>query len=192
MSDRVRVTGGRFRGRQVPVGPRVRPTEGRVREALFSIWQPRLGGAVVLDLFAGSGVVALESLGRGAERVVLVEGDPRIARDLRSTLAGFAGKGEAVLLRGRLPAALAVVREKNPEGFDLAFADPPYAFRGYESLADQAAALLRPGGELAIEHSVRTAIDPARLECAELVDQRDYGETRLSFFRPRVEAQATS
>lgn len=184
MSGRVRVTGGRFGGRHLPVGPRVRPTEGRVREALFSIWQDRVPGAVVLDLFAGSGVVSLEALGRGAARVVLVEGDPRVARDLRSTLASLTSKREAIVLRGRLPAALDAVAEKNPGGFDLVFADPPYAFGDHEGLAERAAPLLRPGGELVLEHSARRPLDPARFGRLGIVDERDYGESRLTFLRP--------
>ena len=155
-----------------------------MREALFSIWQERLPGARVLDLFAGSGAVAVEALGRGAGRVVLVEADPRIARTLRSTLAPLASRREAIVLRGRLPAAFDAVRERNPEGFDLVFADPPYAFEGHEALAERAAALLRPGGEIVVEHSSRRALDAAALEVLELVDERDYGESRLTFLRP--------
>ena len=181
-AGQVRITGGRFRGRQLSVGSKVRPTEGRVREALFSIWQSRIDGAVVLDLFAGSGAVALEALGRGAERVVLVESDARISRSLRTSLAEMASKQEAIVLRGRLPAALDAVAEKNPHGFDLVFADPPYAFADYETLAERVMPLLRPDGQLAIEHSARRAIDETRLQDARLVDVRDYGETRISFF----------
>ena len=64
MKPGVRITGGEFRGRGLAVPPGARPTEGRVREALFSIWNDRIEGARVLDLFAGSGVVGLEALGR--------------------------------------------------------------------------------------------------------------------------------
>ena len=62
----VRISGGELRGRVLEVAPGVRPTEGRVREALFSIWQDRLPDAKFLDLFAGSGAVGLEALSRGA------------------------------------------------------------------------------------------------------------------------------
>src|SRR6185436_4144983 len=73
----VRVTGGEHRGRGLAVPPGARPTEGRVREALFSIWSDRLEGARVLDLFAGSGVVGLEALGRGALSALAVDGNLR-------------------------------------------------------------------------------------------------------------------
>jgi 16S rRNA (guanine966-N2)-methyltransferase len=69
----VRIAGGRHRGRLIRVPAEVRPTSGRVREALFSIWMERLTGAKLLDLFAGAGVIALEALSRGAAEVACVD-----------------------------------------------------------------------------------------------------------------------
>ena len=71
----MRIIAGQWRGRRlrVPPGEQVRPTQGKVREALFARLGERVPGAVVLDLFAGSGALGLEALSRGAESVTFVE-----------------------------------------------------------------------------------------------------------------------
>lgn len=183
---RVRVTGGLHKGRLLAVPPQARPTEGRVREALFSIWhEPLAEGARVLDLFAGSGVVGLEAAGRGALRVVCVDWDKRSFPVLQSNRDRL----EEALVELRvleLPSGLAELAEREGKVFDLVFADPPYRFSGYASLLAAVAPLLAPGAEVAIEHSARASV-PAEvpIEGARLVrvDQRRYGESALSFYR---------
>ena len=123
----IRLSGGRFRGRRLRVPHGVRPTEGRVREALFSIWQGELPESRFLDLFAGSGAVGLEALGRGASAVVLVEGDPRVERAADVNAGSLAAARAVRGYRMRLPAGLAVLREREAP-FDLVFADPPVRF----------------------------------------------------------------
>src|SRR4030095_13507089 len=93
MTD-LRLSGGVYRGRRLRVPAGVRPTEGRLREALFSIWQHEIEGARFLDLFAGAGGVGLEAVGRGAARAVLVEEDPRALRTLKENVAAL-GAAEA-------------------------------------------------------------------------------------------------
>ena len=77
----LRIIGGRHRGRRLkfPAGVEIRPTPDRVRETLFNWLQPRMHGARVLDLFAGSGALGLEALSRGAAHVTVVERDRRAA-----------------------------------------------------------------------------------------------------------------
>ena len=77
----LRIIGGRHRGRRLrfPAGVEIRPTPDRVRETLFNWLQPRIAGARVLDLFAGSGALGLEALSRGAAHVTFVEQDRRAA-----------------------------------------------------------------------------------------------------------------
>ena len=131
MKPGVRVTGGAFRGRGLAVPPGARPTEGRVREALFSIWSDRIENARVLDLFAGSGVVGLEAVGRGALSALAVDGDLRAVKILEANAALLKDKGIKVR-RLTLPAGLS--RLTGP--FDLVFADPPYAARVVPDLLD--------------------------------------------------------
>jgi 16S rRNA (guanine966-N2)-methyltransferase len=127
-----------------PKGTRTRPTADRVKESLFAALGPdRLLGAVVLDCYAGSGALAIESLSRGAARAMLVDRDPlavdAIRRNLRST--GFAERarvqrrGVGSVVRGAPP----------PESpFDLVFCDPPYD-QPAGKLAGVIAALAEPG-----------------------------------------------
>jgi 16S rRNA (guanine(966)-N(2))-methyltransferase RsmD len=181
----LRIGAGALRGRVVAVPPGARPTEGRVREALFSIWGERLAGARFLDLFAGSGAVGIEAASRGARSVVCVEEDPRAVRTLRRNLAALGpavGEGRVAARRLPLPRGLAQLAEAGEPPFDLIFADPPYAFTGYPQLLERLAPLLAAGGEAAVEHSARAPL-PERAGALARADERRYGETALSFYR---------
>ncbi|MDR1798475.1 MAG: RsmD family RNA methyltransferase, partial [Bifidobacteriaceae bacterium] len=130
-----RIIAGSARGREVKVPPRgTRPTSARVREALFSLLEARLGGPggweglAVLDLYAGSGALGLEAASRGAARVVLVDSS-RAAAGVAQANAGALGlagvvsvlavKVEAVAAGASLPGL--------DQSFDVVFLDPPYA-----------------------------------------------------------------
>ncbi len=148
-----------------------------MREALFSIWQPRIESCRFLDLFAGSGTVGIEAISRGARRVVFVEGSPRVLETLRRN-AGELAPEIAQVRRARLPAGLDRLAG---ERFDLIFADPPYAFSDHGALLERMRGRLAGGGEMAIEHSARLDLDP--LEPWLRRDRRRYGDSCLSFFR---------
>ncbi|HTQ81342.1 MAG TPA: 16S rRNA (guanine(966)-N(2))-methyltransferase RsmD [Thermoanaerobaculia bacterium] len=182
MKPGVRVTGGELRGRGLTVPPGARPTESRVREALFSIWGERIAGASFLDLFAGSGVVGIEARSRGARSVLAVDSEPRTLKVLEKNLAPLGVTGFAVR-RLALPGGLArLAAEAGP--FDLAFADPPYAFAEYGPLLGAIPPLLASAAELVIEHSSRTEL-PEEAGSLQRTDLRRYGESSLSFYRPR-------
>ena len=120
----MRIVAGKWRGRRIDapeVG--VRPTGDRVREAWMSIVNPWLGGARVLDLFAGSGALGLEALSRGADVVDFVEQSPKSLAALRAN-ADLLGAGpEAVIHRAD---AMRFAAELPAHAYDVAFADPPY------------------------------------------------------------------
>jgi 16S rRNA (guanine(966)-N(2))-methyltransferase RsmD len=184
----IRLAGGRFRGRRLRVPHGVRPSEGRVREALFSIWQKELAGSRFLDLFAGSGAVGLEALGRGAAAVVLVEGDPRVHRTVEENAKTLGASPALRAYRMRLPAGLAVLRGRELP-FDLVFADPPYGFDRLAALLEGAADLLAGGGSLCLEHSARDPL-PTPPDVLEAEGTRTYGESCLSFYRRRAPGAA--
>jgi 16S rRNA (guanine966-N2)-methyltransferase len=124
----------------------LRPTPDRVRETLFNWLGQRLDGLAVLDLFAGSGVLAFEALSRGASRAVLVERDRQSAAALR-TAARELGASAAEVVQGDALAFLA----RDGERFDVAFVDPPYA-SGLASRALAAhSARMKPGGRVYVE-----------------------------------------
>jgi len=120
----LRIIGGRWRGRRLPVPPNasLRPTPDRVRETLFNWLAPFIQGAHCLDLFAGTGALGLEALSRGAARCTFVEHDRRLADAIRAHLRVLdCADGEVVCGDG----VTALARLSGP--FDIAFLDPPFA-----------------------------------------------------------------
>lgn len=153
----MRVVAGAAGGRRLvaPPGAGTRPTADRVKEALFSSLQPLLGGARVLDLYAGSGALGIEALSRGAARVVFVEHDPAALAVLRDNLATVGLPGGEV----RSTDVLTAVRA-TPAGqtFDLVLADPPYALetRHLAPVLEAVIGVLDDGGHLVVERGVHS------------------------------------
>jgi 16S rRNA (guanine966-N2)-methyltransferase len=179
-----RIIAGTARGRQLraPEGRDTRPTSDRVREALFSRLEHQgwLDGTRVLDLYAGSGALGLESVSRGAAAALLVEHDAATARMVRRNVEATRLSGVRVLA-DRVERALS---RPPDEPFDLVFLDPPY------SLADQAVnralGLLVDGGWLA-EHATvvvergRRSPEPDWPAGLVSAGDRSYGTTHLYF-----------
>jgi len=174
-----RIIAGVARGRRLaaPRGLGTRPTSEKVRAAVFNLLGQFFEGGVVLDLYAGTGALALEALSRGCERAVCVEGDRKAAEVLRQN-AETCGFGDRVVVMdtavdralGRLPA----------DGFDLVFIDPPYA-AGPEGALTVVGALIRAGGRVVAEHSFR-APPGDRFGPLQLADRRSYGDTGVSIY----------
>jgi len=135
----LRIVGGRHRGRRLrfPAGVEIRPTPDRVRETLFNWLQPRMAGARVLDLFAGSGALGLEALSRGAQSVTFVERDRRAAAAIDSVLQEWGESAGTVVCAD----ALAWLASASAP-FDIVFVDPPY---DGDLLADSATRLTAHG-----------------------------------------------
>jgi 16S rRNA (guanine966-N2)-methyltransferase len=138
-----RVGADRLGGRRLKAvpGSGTRPTSDRVREALFSVLGDRVAGARVLDLFAGTGALAIEALSRGAREAVLVEQAARAVTVIRDNLAALDLGDVAAVRRTRAETWL---RGQRDGPFDLAFLDPPYAIP-VGLLAGLLAGLARPG-----------------------------------------------
>lgn len=195
----MRITGGNLRGRILKVpSAEVRPTQDRVREALFSSLQCRIAGARFLDLFAGSGAVGMEALSRGAASVCWVESSLRVFKILQSNLAKLAGDydDEAKLcLRSDV---FAFMRKGTAGGtYDIIFADPPYCKKGRRSdipspsqllNAIIASGILAPDGLLVLEQG---ADEPLPEHSGwELTRDKRYGGTRLRVFRLNKELES--
>lgn len=134
----MRVIAGTHGGRplRAPAGSTTRPTADRVREAIFDILQSMLNldGALVLDLFAGSGAMGIEALSRGARLATFVEHDRRALVALRENLAALGLDGRARVVHAEALGWLAGQRSVARESFDLALCDPPYRFEDWEAL----------------------------------------------------------
>jgi len=127
-----RIIAGELGGRRLrtPPGEHTRPTSDRVREALFSRVESLLGdlaGAVVLDLYAGSGAVGLEAVSRGAARALLVERDRLAIEAVRTNIAALGVSERARVVSDRVERLLSRAAAEDEGAADLVFADPPYA-----------------------------------------------------------------
>jgi 16S rRNA (guanine966-N2)-methyltransferase len=177
----VRVIAGELGGQRLvaPRGWKVRPTSDRVREAIFSALGAKVTGARVLDLYCGTGALAIEALSRGAAHATLVD------RDTRAAL----GNVEHLGLRDRVELVRADVsswlvgRPTDPDAprFDLVFVDAPYrlADRVGQELNTHLSRLLAVGGRAIVESG---AGRPLRLESLQRLRQRRYGGTDVSFY----------
>jgi 16S rRNA (guanine966-N2)-methyltransferase len=173
----VRVVAGDYKGRRLsaPRGLDVRPTSDRVREALFSILGD-ISGLRVLDLFAGSGALAIEALSRGAASATLVENHRAALDAIRANVAPLEG-ADAEVVRAEALAWLG--GRRGP--YDLVFLDPPYseARKLAGPLSEKLPAALSPNALIVSESDKR---DPLVLDFP-LEDERAYGHTRIAIHR---------
>jgi 16S rRNA (guanine966-N2)-methyltransferase len=142
-ANRVRIIGGQFRGRVVrfPPEPGLRPTPDRVRETLFNWLGQDLEGQSTLEPFAGTGVLSLEALSRGAVRAVAVDRNRTLIHALRATARTFGANGlEAEVAEAR------AFMEQDTRRYDVVFLDPPFASDPWRWLLPAASALLAPAG----------------------------------------------
>ena len=129
----MRVTSGEFGGRKLvtPPGLTTRPTTDRVRQAVFNSLTHggMLDGAVVADLYAGSGALGIEALSRGAERAIFVERDRSALEALRENIAALGIAERSTIVASDVLAWVPAMR-----GIDIAFIDPPYTFDAWDRL----------------------------------------------------------
>ncbi len=170
----MRVVGGRWGGRRLvaPAGRGVRPTSDRVREAVFAILGP-LDGAVVLDLFAGSGALGVEALSRGAASATFVERSPVALRAIRANLEAVGARADV-----RARDARAFLRDARAAGgaYDLIFLDPPYRDAAGLGPVLDLSPLLAPGGRVVSESDRRAPLELPELA---VIDERRYGDTLI-------------
>ncbi|MCO8127017.1 16S rRNA (guanine(966)-N(2))-methyltransferase RsmD [Acidimicrobiia bacterium EGI L10123] len=180
----MRVVAGSVRGRRIsaPPGTDTRPTTDRVREAMFNALGSlgAVDGAVVADLFAGSGALGIEALSRGAASAHFVESDRRAVAVIEENLATLGLDDRGVVLRRPVEVAL----DDLPVPLDLVLADPPYAFDGWAALLADLATRLADDGLVVIESGRAVDLPPGW----ERVRERTYGGTVVLFARPEPPA----
>jgi 16S rRNA (guanine(966)-N(2))-methyltransferase RsmD len=182
----MRIIAGEFKGQRLvaPKGWKVRPTSDRVREAVFSALGDRVEGARVLDLYCGTGALAIEALSRGAASAVLVDQDTRPALGNVQRL----GLGDRVeLVRADIGRWLSQVSASAGAGkFDLVFVDAPYRLADPVSrhLSRHLPLLLAPNGRAVIESGARR---PLRIDSLEPLRQRRYGAADVTIYGEAAE-----
>jgi 16S rRNA (guanine966-N2)-methyltransferase len=177
----VRVIAGSHGGERLraPRGRHTRPTSDRVREAVFSILGS-VEGAAVLDLFAGSGALAIEAISRGAACATLIDSAPAAIAAIRANLAALGLDAE--VHRRRALEYLATARAGSRQ-YDLVFVDPPYRLAGAlgPDLREALAPVLAPAARVVAESDRRA---PLELELP-LLRERRYGDTLIRIHGPR-------
>jgi 16S rRNA (guanine966-N2)-methyltransferase len=180
----MRVIGGEFRSRRLKSLPglNTRPTPDRLRETLFNVLAPSIPGSVFMDLYAGTGAVAIEALSRGARRAILIENNRAAVEVIRENLAALGLEGRAEVLTGK---AAKVLERAHA---DVAFLDPPYELVTEYEIS--MTALARTEIELVIvQHSSRLTPQEAygNLRRYRALKQ---GDNSLSFYR-RISTSST-
>lgn len=176
----MRVIAGKFKGRVLFTlkGDDVRPTGDRQKESLFAILEPLLSnGATVLDLFGGTGNLAIEALSRGASYATIVDSSAESIKTIKRNLEHVGARAETVLSDALL------FLSRSGRKYDIIFIDPPY----YTNLAEEALGLLDERaliGKVAVVETDRE-LSFGNLKYIEMYDRRNYGRTSLLFFREK-------
>jgi 16S rRNA (guanine966-N2)-methyltransferase len=183
----MRVIAGTLRGRRLktPSWDGLRPTSDKLRETLFNILAARVGGARVLDGYAGTGALGIEALSRGAAWVTFIEHDRRARALIAENLARCGIENVYAIIRETVARALDTLHERPAsEPFDIVLLDPPYAPPRRDDLVailTAAGRLLAPTGVLVLERARRHQAPEA---AGRLVRSRDVvsGDSALAFY----------
>ena len=176
----MRIIAGRHKGRtlKAPKWDGLRPTSDKLRETLFNILAPRVEGSRVLDVFAGTGAVALEALSRGAAAATCIESDRRAVKliEENATLCGELSR--CAIIRDVVERAL---QRPVPGGpFEIIVLDPPYEYAALDEAVRDAGSQRAAGGIVVLEHASRvTPPAPAGLALTRTVKS---GDSALTFY----------
>lgn len=187
----MRIIAGKYRGRNLKSPPslEVRPTSDRLRETLFNVIAPRIGGARFLDLCAGSGAVGIEAISREASHVTFVDSSREMCELVKSNLKLCRIERSASdVIRSEVDDYLRRFIAKRPDSgkpFDIAFFDPPYASdyaRVLNIFGTHSSSLLNEDGLLIVEHHHKTELPE---ETGSIIRSRilKQGDSALSFYK---------
>ena len=180
----MRIIGGRFKGKNlysVP-GASIRPSGGKLREAVFDITAGRIADARVLDLYAGTGAFGLEALSRGASRAVMIDSDARAITAIKKNIQLLGVEKHARCIRWDISKNLNCIQSVHPP-FDLVFMDPPYKQAAvYDTLRHLSETRsLAADACVVIEHGVKTPFPEAFPPDFVAADRRKYGKSLVTF-----------
>ena len=189
----MRIIAGTARGRRIFSVSRnlpVKPISDRIKQSLFDILRPRITGAIMLDLFAGTGNVSLEALSRGALKTVMVDREPACIKNIHRNLEHLGFADRAKVLRGDVLKPLDwLMPYSDNEGYDIIFMGPPYRDINNKMLSFSEPALknvadsrlLSPNGIIVLQkHKTEACAVPDSLEVYRV---EKYGDTLVHFMR---------
>jgi 16S rRNA (guanine966-N2)-methyltransferase len=178
----LRITGGLLKGKILKTARRhtVRPTSDRARSSLFEILRDRISLGWFVDLFAGTGIVGIEALSRGARGALFIERDPEICRELKENLANLGLITTASVINSNAQKVLKFI--PHGETISIIFVDPPYQ----SALLDEILEILghfdrKDDFQVIVEHHHKTALN-ANYGILSFHRSVFYGETVMSFF----------
>lgn len=178
----MRIIAGSKRGLKLfaPMDDAVRPTTDRVKEAMFGSLQFQMVGAVVLDLFTGSGALGLEAVSRGAKNVVFVDSDAQSIALLKRNLEHMGSPENVEIVKNDFTNAIKLFQ--NSQKFDIVFVDPPYDSEYYGMTAEllHKYRVLAKNAVIIMESDKRLTLDIAGIE---VVKEKKYGATFLTYCR---------
>ncbi|TCS93099.1 16S rRNA (guanine(966)-N(2))-methyltransferase RsmD [Hazenella coriacea] len=181
----MRIIAGTARGTKLKMvpGKHVRPTADRVKESLFQVIGPRFDGDNILDLFAGSGALALEALSRGANQAILVDQSKSSIETIRVNVAATKMSNQVEIIRRDARAAIHLLKKKGLQ-FDIIFLDPPYLenllIPVIQSIVKEE--LLKEEGLVVAEYPSREQL-PEKFGALVETRRLDYGDTTISLYR---------
>lgn len=179
----VRVISGSARGLKLntPGDDRVRPTTDRVKESMFNIVQDWVYDSQVLDLFAGSGALGIETLSRGASQAVFCDNSLDSIKIIKSNIEKARVVDRSQIVSGDFKRCLRDMEAKN-QSFDMIFVDPPYYEGLFEEVLDtiRSCKILKKDGIVIVEHDAKRPI--GQVEGLEVYKEKKYGITMLTFY----------
>jgi 16S rRNA (guanine966-N2)-methyltransferase len=179
----VRVIAGAFKGRRLesPTWEGLRPTSDKLRETLFNVLAPRVPGARVLDLYAGTGALGIEAVSRGAAAVTFIERDRRAQSLIAANLAHCGIENGCVIIRASVVRGLqALGSDPALTPFDIIMLDPPYEQEA-DAVLQLVPAVAAPSAVVVLEHARRRSAPPS---VGRLVRSRQIvaGDSTLSLY----------
>ncbi len=178
----MRITSGEFKGRKITVPPddRIRPTSGKVKEAMFSLLMNDIAGSAVLDLFSGTGNLGLEALSRGAARCIFADNSRRSLDITRENIKHCGAEDRSTVIAGHYRKVLASLDEQ----MDVIIMDPPYnmGMAGEALQLTAANNVLKKSGAVVAEHHVYEKLRDGYGNLVK-VKERKYGTVVLTIFR---------
>ena len=189
----MRIISGTSKGRKLvtPKNQSLRPTSDRVKESIFNILREEIEGRMVLDLFAGTGNLGIEALSRGAKRVIFVEKGRHALGLIKRNLTQFGLEERSEVLPIDAIRAIGILKQRG-RSFDLIFMDPPYEKGLIEKTLMKLSShpIYHRDTLLVIEHHRREILPPI-LHGWNLIRQRQWGETVLSYLTPQEDFAST-
>ncbi|MEC0369290.1 16S rRNA (guanine(966)-N(2))-methyltransferase RsmD [Paenibacillus chibensis] len=181
----MRVVSGSAKGRPLKAvpGTGTRPTTDKVKEAIFSMIGPYFDGGTALDLFAGTGGLAIEALSRGMDKAILIDMDPKAIDTIRANLKATRLEDQAEVYRNEAERAIKVL-DKRGVSLDVVFLDPPYRMKNGDKLMDlmHEKGMLNRGATIVLEHESGYEY-PGDFGLFSCVRHAEYGETAVSIYK---------